>query len=43
MRQLVDEYSKLNQLDSEVLNVKQVVSEVSWGHNILIIKKGKDR
>ncbi len=43
MRQLVDEYSKRNQLDSEVLNVKQVVSEVPWGHSILIIQKGKDR
>lgn len=48
MRQLVNEYSNLNQLDSEFLNlnqvdsVKQLVTSIPWQHNILIIQKVKD-
>ncbi len=54
MRQLVNEYSILNQADSELKNsklkqavseikkLKQLVSEVPWGHNILILQKVKD-
>ena len=52
MRQLVSEYSilnqpdsefeKVNQLGSEIGNVKQLVSEVPWKHNILILQKVKD-
>lgn len=46
MRQLVTEYSNLNQLGSERennsnLNPKQLVSEVPWMHNILILQKVK--
>ena len=49
MRQLVSEYSILNQADSELekMNqagseieiVKQLVSQVPWQHNVLIIQK----
>lgn len=42
MRQLVSEYSFLNQAGSEIGKVKQLVSEVPWKHNILIIQKVKD-
>lgn len=48
MRQLVNEYSNLNQLDSESLNlnqadsVKELVTSIPWQHNILIIQKVKD-
>ena len=52
MRQLVNEYSNLNQLDSdlEILNqadsdlenIKQLVTSIPWQHNILIIQKIKD-
>lgn len=42
MRQLVEEYSNLKQPVSEIEEVKQLVSEVPWGHNILIIQKVKD-
>lgn len=52
MRQLVSEYSKVNQLDSELKNlkpvasevaiVKQLVSQVPWQHNVLIIQRVKD-
>lgn len=42
MRQLVTEYSNLNQAGSEIENLKQLVSEVPWKHNILIIQKVKD-
>ena len=44
MRQLVDEYSNLKQPVShlELENLKQLVSEVSWGNNILILQKVKD-
>ena len=47
MRQLVTEYSNLNQLGSERennnnLNLKQLVSEVPWMQNILILQKVKD-
>jgi len=52
MRQLVSEYSNLNQLGSEnkkvkqpasdLEKVKQLVSEVPWWHNILILQKVKD-
>lgn len=52
MRQLVNEYSNLNQLDSdlEILNqadsdlenTKQLVTSIPWQHNILIIQKVKD-
>lgn len=52
MRQLVNEYSNLNQLDSESLNlnqadsdlvkIKQLVTSIPWQHNILIIQKVKD-
>lgn len=42
MRQLVDDYSNLKQPDSEIENLKQLVSEVPWGHNILILQKVKD-
>jgi len=47
MRQLVTEYSNLNHLSSERennnnLNLKQLVSEVPWMHNILILQKVKD-
>jgi predicted nuclease of restriction endonuclease-like (RecB) superfamily len=52
MRQLVSEYSNLNQPGSEIEKVKQpasdlekvkqLVSEVPWKHNILILQKVKD-
>lgn len=42
MRQLVMEYSKVNQAGSLLENVKQIVSEVPWKHNILILQKIKD-
>lgn len=54
MRQLVNEYSNLNQLDSEspnlnqadsdlyLENIKQLVTSIPWQHNILIIQKIKD-
>lgn len=52
MRQLVNEYSNLNQpgseskevkqLASDLQKVKQLVSEVPWWHNILILQKVKD-
>lgn len=42
MRQLVDEYSNLSQPVSGMKNLKQLVSEVPWGHNILILQKVKD-
>lgn len=42
MRQLVDEYSNVKQPVSHLKNIKQLVSEVSWGHNILILQKVKD-
>jgi len=52
MRQLVSEYSILNQADSELEKVnqagseieivKQLVSQVPWQHNVLIIQKVKD-
>lgn len=42
MRQLVSEYSNLNQAGSDLETVKQLVSEVPWKHNILILQKVKD-
>lgn len=52
MRQLVNEYSNLNQADSESLNlnqpdsdltnIKQLVTSIPWQHNILIIQKVKN-
>ncbi len=42
MRQLVDEYSKVKQPVSLLENLKWLVSEVPWGHNILILQKVKD-
>ncbi|MCG2737595.1 MAG: PDDEXK nuclease domain-containing protein [Candidatus Methanoperedenaceae archaeon] len=42
MRQLVDEYSKVKQPVSLLENLKRLVSEVPWGHNILILQKVKD-
>ena len=42
MRQLVNEYSNLNQVGSEIIDVKNLVSEVPWKHNILILQKVKD-
>ena len=43
MRQLVNEYSNLNQAGSEIEEyVKQLVSEVPWKHNILILQKVKN-
>lgn len=42
MRQIVDEYSNLNQPAAVTTNLKQLVSEVPWGHNILILQKIKD-
>jgi len=42
MRQLVDEYSKVKQPVSLLENMKRLVSEVPWGHNILILQKVKD-
>lgn len=52
MRQLVSEYSNLNQLGSdltnvnqagsEIVNMKQLVSEIPWKHNILILQRIKD-
>lgn len=52
MRQLVNEYSSLNehvsessklkQPASEIEYVRQLVSEVPWWHNILILQKVKD-
>lgn len=41
MRQLVYEYTNLKQAVSEI-KMKQLVSEVPWGHNILILQKVKD-
>ena len=53
MRQLVSEYSILNQAASELANLKQAASElentkqlvlqVPWWHNIMILQKVKDR
>jgi len=42
MRQLVSEYSNLNQPGSEIETLKKLVSEVPWNHNILILQKVKD-
>lgn len=42
MRQLVNEYSNLNQVDSDLRNIKSLVTNVPWQHNILIIQKVKD-
>jgi predicted nuclease of restriction endonuclease-like (RecB) superfamily len=42
MRQLVSEYSNLNQPGSEIETLKKLVSEVPWKHNILILQKVKD-
>lgn len=42
MRQLVSEYSKVNQPDSDLEKVKQLVSQVPWQHNVLIIQRIKD-
>jgi predicted nuclease of restriction endonuclease-like (RecB) superfamily len=42
MCQLVYEYSNLKQPVSEIEKLKQLVSEVPWGHNILILQKVKD-
>ncbi|MFH6992936.1 YhcG family protein [Flavobacterium sp. FlaQc-48] len=42
MRQLVNEYSNLNQVDSDLRNIKNLVTNVPWQHNILIIQKVKD-
>ena len=42
MRQLVNEYSILNQADSELSEIKKLVSEVPWQHNVLIIEKVKN-
>jgi len=42
MRQLVDDYTNPHQPVSEIENLKQLVSEVPWGHNILILQKVKD-
>jgi len=42
MRQVVEEYSILKQPVSELEKVKQLVSEVPWGQNILILQKVKD-
>ncbi len=42
MRQLVSEYSNLNQPGSDIETLKKLVSEVPWKHNILIIQKVKD-
>jgi len=33
---------KVKQLVSEIQNLKQLVSQVPWGHNILILQKSKD-
>ena len=42
MRQLVDEYSNLKQPVSDLENMKDLVSSVPWGHNILIMQRVKD-
>ena len=54
MRQLFEEYSPfmevsnynsftiMKQLASQLPNLKQLVSEIPWGHNILILQKVKD-
>lgn len=42
MRQLVDEYSKVKQPVSLLENLKWLVSEVPWGHNILILQRVKE-
>lgn len=42
MRQLVAEYSDVKQAVSDFQFLKQLVSEVPWGQNILIIQKVKD-
>ena len=52
MRQLVSEYSILNQPDSELEKVnqagseielvQQLVAQIPWGHNILIVSKSSD-
>jgi predicted nuclease of restriction endonuclease-like (RecB) superfamily len=42
MRQLVSEYSNLNQPGSEIETLKKLVSEVPWKDNILILQKVKD-
>lgn len=42
MRQVVCEYSNLNQLDSDLEDIKKLVSSVPWQHNVLIIQKVKD-
>jgi len=44
MRQMVSEYSNVKQAVSHLsdLDVKQLVSQLPWGHNILILQKVKD-
>ncbi len=42
MRQLVMEYSNLNQPDSDLEQLKQLISNVPWQHNVLIIQRVKD-
>jgi predicted nuclease of restriction endonuclease-like (RecB) superfamily len=42
MRQLVDEYSNVKQPVSHLENLKRLVSEVPWGHNILILQRVKE-
>lgn len=44
MRQMVEESSNVKQLVSHLNteNMKQLVSEIPWGHNILILQKVKD-
>ena len=42
MRQLVEEYSKVNQVGSLLENIKQLIFNVPWKHNITILQKVKD-
>lgn len=42
MKQLVTEYSNVNQLDSHLENLKKLVFSVPWQHNVLILQKIKD-
>lgn len=42
MRQLVEEYSKVNQAGSLLENIRDLVFNVPWKHNITILQKVKD-
>ena len=42
MKQLVAEYSNVNQLDSHLEYVKKLIATTPWQHNVLILQKVKE-